>query len=150
MATTNIIAATNAAFGGTNSVESVSAALQPVDDLITTVLSMSPPMLLLVSLVLFGKVLKTLPINNKWIPAILFPLGAVGWCSLTSWSVVHFMQGHLFGGCAVGLHQFWTLSIGDTFAAVISKSAGWVGAMANLLRGKPEKPEPPADTKNHP
>lgn len=144
---TNI--ATNLVSAATNSVGISVESVQPVEDLVSTILSMSPATLLLVSLVVFGKVLKTTPLNNKWIPAILFPAGAVGWCLLTSWSMVHFLQGHLFGGCAVGLHQFWTLSIGDTFAAVLSKGSGWMGSLAAMMRRKP-KDQKPADQAGKP
>ena len=122
--------------------------LRPLEGILKDVLDLSPAMLLVLSLVIFGRVLKGFPpIHNRWIPAILFPAGAVGWCMMNSWTIMHFLQGQLFGGCAVGLNQLWKLSFSETISLILGKAGGWMSTIARRVRrSKPEhhdKPKPP-------
>src|SRR3990167_7771555 len=76
----------------------------------------SPPLLIVSVLMILGKVLKSSPINNRYIPLILVVFGGVAWPLLQnpthlSWEaglnpvVLAVFQGIIYGFGAVGVHS---------------------------------------------
>lgn len=132
MPTNLVTSATNIAVNVVTN--TATGALEQADGFLQSLTKLSPQASLVLALVLLGKVLKMVPsIDNRWIPAIIFPAGALGWCAITNWSWIAFIQGHIYGGCAVGIHQFWKLSLGETVSLVLRKIGGSLTAAGDQI-----------------